>query len=352
MPSENRLFYVDAIRAYAILLVVVSHVFAPVCAGMNDYPRAVWWVFNVLDSAIRPCVPLFVMISGKLLIGSAREETYLQFAWRRFSKLLLPFFSWSMIYAYYEARMQGNDFDAGRSVLEFLQGPTEFHLWFMYMILGLYLVAPFLRRFVRAAAPSELAALLGLWFGSLVLEFFFPGYAGSGPTLTLLNYGGYFILGYVLDQDGFSRLEAGWLIAISIVIVVFNAAGTYLLMAQNGGTLDEKFYVGIAPLVAIYAAGVYLLMRHADYEKILAKAPRLRGIVSLLSLESYNLYLIHVLFLWLFTKGHLGFVLSENTGGSPLAGVPLTAAMVLAGSLALSVVLQRIPVVSRLLVIP
>ena len=140
-------------------MVVVSHVFAPVSAGLNEYPRAVWWVLNLLNSSIRLCVPLFVMISGKLLLGSAREEPYLQFLWRRMSRLLPPFFVWSMIYAFQESRLQGADFSLSDSLLQFLRGPTEFHLWFMYMILGVYLVAPFLRRFVRAALPQELTTL-------------------------------------------------------------------------------------------------------------------------------------------------------------------------------------------------
>jgi surface polysaccharide O-acyltransferase-like enzyme len=346
----DRVFYVDVIRAYAILLVVVSHVFAPVCAAMNSYPLAVWWVFNLLDSAIRLCVPLFVMISGKLLLGSEREEPYLHFLWRRFSRLAAPFFVWSMIYAYQEARMQQTDFSLGESLLQFLQGPTEFHLWFMYMILGLYLVAPFLRRFVRAAAPAELTALLGLWLGFLSYEWLFPGSAGSGPATTLVNYGGYFLMGYWTDRASPRLTKRRPLMLISLAIVVFNAVATYYLMAHNGGILDEKFYGGVAPLVSIYAAAFYLILKGIDYNALQSAKPWFGRLVMRFSLESYNIYLVHVFFLWLFIKGSLGFVLSEATGGNPLIGVPLTAAAILACSLGLSALLQKIPLVSRLLV--
>jgi surface polysaccharide O-acyltransferase-like enzyme len=346
----KRVFYVDLIRSYAILMVVVSHVFAPVCAAMMDYPRSVWWVFNLLDSWIRPCVPLFVMISGKLLLGSSREDSYLRFVWRRYSGILLPFFTWSLIYAYYECRMRGSDFSLPHAILQFLQGPTEYHLWFMYMILGLYLVAPFLRRWVQAALPGEIQALLVLWFGFLTLQFLFPGYISFAPGITLLNYGGYFVLGYFLDQTHYFEGKTGRLILLSLAIILFNAGGTFLLTLWNSGILDEKFYGGVAPLIVLYASASFLILKNINEEAPLLKTPGLRGTVLYISQDSFNLYLIHAFFIWLFIKGHLGFVLSEDTGPSPLIGVPLTTTAVLACSLGLSFILGKIPGVSRLFV--
>src|SRR5580693_4764367 len=104
---KRRVFYVDAVRACAGVLVVISHVFAPVCAAINDYPRPVWWVFNLFDSLIRPSAALYVMISGKLFLGSSREESYARFVWNRYSRLFLPFFTWSMVYAFYDAHQAG-----------------------------------------------------------------------------------------------------------------------------------------------------------------------------------------------------------------------------------------------------
>jgi surface polysaccharide O-acyltransferase-like enzyme len=350
LPSspKERVFYVDMIRCCAALLVVLSHVFAPVCAGMNDYPLGEWWVFNFLDSVIRPCVPLFIMISGKLLLGSTREEPYLHFVRRRYGRLIIPFFVWSMIYAYLEARMDKSPFEAGDAMLRFLQGPTEYHLWFMYLILALYLLAPFLRRFVQVARPGEMKALLILWFGFLTVQFFFPGFAGSGPAVILLNYSGYFVLGYFLDSVKIKRVD--WLILITFFIVLFNALGTYLLTIQASGTLDEKFYSGYAPLVAIYGAFFFLILKNIRYDSGLLSHPWPRALATRMSRESYNLYLIHPFFIWLFTQGLLGVVLSEDTGPSSLVGVSLTAAAVLFCSLGAAVLFKKIPIASRIFV--
>ncbi len=351
--TRNRVLYLDILRFSAILFVVVSHVFAPICWAMNAYPRWIWWIFNVADSVIRLCVPLFIMISGKLLLGSAREEPYLRFIGRRLAKVVPPFFAWYMIYRFSDSRLAGTDFLPQEWVLDFLKGLTTYHLYFMYIILGLYLVAPFLRRFVQSAARSELAAVVLFWFGYLTLQFLFPdAYDSTGPAAILLGYGGYFVLGYFLGRADIYSGKAREPALVCLAIVIFNAFATYQLAIHNGGTLDEKFYGGLTPLVALYAASYFLVLKNLDYERMLSNRPWIGRLVSYVSLESYNLYLIHVLFIWLFTRGSLGFVLSEKTGGSPLIGVPLATAAVIAASLGLSMLLQRIPVVRRLLVVP
>jgi surface polysaccharide O-acyltransferase-like enzyme len=349
--GSRRVLYVDATRAYAIGLVVVSHVFAPVSAAFNDYPRGTWWFFNLLNSAIRLCVPLFVMISGKLLLGSTREEPYLKEVGRRLARIVPPFFLWSMVYAAYDAHLAGEDFSIGEALRQFLQGPTEFHLWFMYMIIGVYLIAPFLRRFVRVAGRREIEALLGFWAFYLILGFWAPGFASSGPAATLIGYGGYFVLGYYLDREPVEPGRVRALALLSIAVVAINALATYRLVSAQGGAADQRYYGGLAPLVALYSACFFLILKALDYDRIYARWPSLRHAVDWISGDSYNLYLIHVLWIWLLTKGQFGWEISEKTGGTPWVGVPLTSVLVFAGSLALSWLLRKTPWLSKLAVV-
>jgi len=338
------------IRACAGLLVVACHVFAPICAGMNDYSTANWWFFNLFDSVIRPCASLYVMISGALFLGSSREEQYFEFIRRRTSKIVVPFFAWSMIYAVMESRMREEPFSFGGAILQFLQGPTEYHLWFMYLILGLYLVTPFVRRFVQHARPSELQGVLALWLGFLTLEFLFPEMGGSGPGGTLLNYSGFFILGYVLDKTYISDSKLNGVILFWVVNVLVCAAATYVLTLGHGGELDEKFYGGATPLVALQAGAVFLMLKRADSLPFFQRDwPR--AIITRLGRESYNVYLMHAFFIWVLTKGFLGFALSHDTGFSPVFGVALTTVAVLGCSLGLTFLLKKIPVVSKLFVL-
>ena len=96
--KQNRQFYIDMIRAYATFLVVFSHVFAPLVWAYNTTSEPVWLVMNVCDALIRPCVPLFVMISGALLLNPSREESISLFLKKRLTKILVPLILWSLIY--------------------------------------------------------------------------------------------------------------------------------------------------------------------------------------------------------------------------------------------------------------
>ncbi len=348
---NNRLYYVDAARCCACLLVVASHVFAPICAGLYHYSAPTWWFFNLFDSVIRPSAGIYVMISGILFLGSSREDGYFTFIWKRYAKLIPPFLVWSFIYAFYDACGNDEPFRWGQTALQILQGPTAYHLWFMYMILALYLVMPILRRFVQAATPADLATSLALWMGFLTLKFLAPDYIGDGPITTLVSYGGYTVLGYTLSKtDSFQKSTPGW-VSLWAGIVVFNAVGTYWLTLQNAGTLNEKLYFGASPLVAIQATAMFVLLKRLDHDSVLFSNSWLHAMVKRFSRHSYNIYLNHALFIGLLTNGYLGFAVSEKTGPNALVGVGLTTALVLAASLALSLFVEQIPILSKLLIL-
>ncbi len=348
---DNRLHYVDAARCCACLLVVVSHVFAPICGSMHAYSARVWWFFNLFNSVIRPSAAIYVMISGVLFLGSTREDGYFTFIWKRYAKLFLPFLVWSFIYAFYETVGNEEPFHWGHTALQILKGPTAYHLWFMYMILALYLVMPILRRFVQAATPADLATSLALWIGFLTLKFLAPSYIGDGPITTLVSYGGYTVLGYAISKtDYFQKSAKGWM-ALWAGVVLFNAAGTYWLTIKQGGPLNEKLYFGAAPLVAIQAAAMLVLFKKLDRDSVFFSNAWLRAAVQRFSRHSYDIYLNHVLFIEILASGYLGFVLSQKTGPNALFGVGITTAVVLAASLALSLLAEKIPILSNLLIL-
>lgn len=351
-PSPRpRVFYVDVIRFYASFLVIASHVFAPICAAMNTTRLFDWETFNLFDALIRPAAALFIMISGKLLLGSTREESYWRTVGRRCKRLLLPFFTWSMIYAAYEASLQGATFSFSHAIRQFIQGPTEYHLWFMYVILGFYVMAPFVRRFVQNARADEPVLLLALWFVYISVRTFAPRYAPAGIGTGCLDYGGYFVLGFVLDRVPNDKIRPLPLLGVVLLMMGINAAGTHWLTFQRGGVLDERLYWGAAPGVAIQTAATFLLLKRLGAARVFARQDGLKRGIQLWSRESYNLYLIHAFFLLLFTNGQLGFTLSETTGGTPFIGVGVTTLGVIGASFGLVFLARRIPIVSQALVL-
>src|SRR5262249_34509764 len=100
----------------------------------------------------------------------------------------------------------------------------------------------------------------------------------------------------------------------------------------NDGAIDEKFYQGWTPLVALYAASFFLALKRLDLDTWDRQWPRCSRAITALSLESYNIYLIHVVFLWMFQRGTLGFVLHDHTGGYAYIDMVLIPATALAAT--------------------
>src|SRR3989304_5868153 len=83
------MIWLDNARISAIFAVVLLHVAYGVVIE-NDIGTNYWWFANIFDSSARWCVPVFVMISGALLLDSSKNEDSLTFYKKRLSRILLP----------------------------------------------------------------------------------------------------------------------------------------------------------------------------------------------------------------------------------------------------------------------
>ena len=102
MTSDNRLVWCDAIRLLAFFMLLCCHAADPFYAaaayassGTSTHPEMVEWAIR-WGSLVRPCVPLFVMLTGvlSLPVKSSMESFYQ----KRIPRVLFPFLIWSVLY--------------------------------------------------------------------------------------------------------------------------------------------------------------------------------------------------------------------------------------------------------------
>ncbi len=97
LPNEREnLFWIDVLRAVVMFGVVIIHVAADVITEWGAVPQDWWWAAHVYDSLVRGCVPLFVMISGALLLS--KTESLGDFFAKRFQRIAIPFLVWTILY--------------------------------------------------------------------------------------------------------------------------------------------------------------------------------------------------------------------------------------------------------------
>ena len=165
MKSEaDRTVFLDWWRAIAIFMVLLIHACEPFyldAAGTAIASKSdAAWV-TAIDSAMRAAVPLFVIASAFLLFPVRRTTG--EFLARRFARVLIPFGIWTCVYM----AVQGGDW---RQLL--FNFPAEYgHLWFVWMLAGVYLLMPLLSPWAEKVSEKELRGWILLWLFTTLLPF-------------------------------------------------------------------------------------------------------------------------------------------------------------------------------------
>lgn len=100
---RNRSVYADILRVGALIGVVFLHSAAPPMYLFNSIDPSWWWIANIIDAGTRWSVPIFLMLSGMLLLDTKYDEPMSLFFKKRFNKVILPFLVWSVIYSFWTA---------------------------------------------------------------------------------------------------------------------------------------------------------------------------------------------------------------------------------------------------------
>ncbi|BBM27653.1 hypothetical protein OIPHN069_41680 [Enterobacter hormaechei subsp. hoffmannii] len=148
---QSKINWIDNLRGIACLMVVMIHTTTWYVTNAHSISPVNWDVANILNSASRVSVPLFFMISGFLFFGerSAQPRHFI-----RIVSCLLFYSAISLLYI-----ILFTSINAERSLLNLLQKPVFYHLWFFFAIMVIYLVSPLIQvKNVREAAIKWSAA--------------------------------------------------------------------------------------------------------------------------------------------------------------------------------------------------
>jgi surface polysaccharide O-acyltransferase-like enzyme len=337
----------DFIRVVATFLVITVHVSGQITNVWGKVPEADWFIANIYGGIARICVPLFFMISGCLLLP--RSESLGTFYRKRIPKILIPFITWSLIYlGWYCGNHAGTCTQPLILNLLFVQG-SYYHLWFLYSLLGIYLILPVLRLMFRPQADRKILwYLIGLWlifqsvlsFGQHFWDF---RIAISAPLAT--GFVGFFILGYLLGTWRPSRFMMTWSAAAWILATLATILGTYFL-TRDAGKFDGFFYGFTTPNVIVASGSAFLLLRWISESRGFA-SPKTDHFIRWLAAASFGIYLVHVIVIELLGGWLPGFHL-DSLIGHPLWSIPLVTTIVFILSFLIVRLLQRIPVLKKI----
>ncbi|RYU91188.1 acyltransferase [Mucilaginibacter terrigena] len=298
--------YLNVLRIFACLMVLTVHSgeFFYIGAGGSIVRENHVWVNNY-GSFMRACVPLFVMISGYLLLPI--KEAPGIFYKRRFTRLLIPFLIWSAMYAIVPYLLGAVTLN--QAIKNFVTIPVNFndndgHLWYVYMLIGLYLFIPVLSPWIQTASKQFKLGFLAIWAVTLCIPYIhtvYPEVLGEAfwnkysAGHYFSGYIGYLVLGhYVKEYVSLSKTSG---FVIGLVLLVIGYAITNLVFAHQlpfAKDLPELELSWAFPTinVALMTLGLFLMFRVITFKSAAAES-----FFAKVSGLTYGMYLAHILVL-------------------------------------------------------
>ena len=293
--SKSRHFYIDAIRSYAIFLIVLLHVSADYVEVYKNIPFGHWLSGNLFDSFSQIGVPLFLMISGFLLLTNYHEENVRIFFKKRFLKVFVPFLIWSAFYFFWRGLFHGEALNFLSVLRDFITTKSYYHLGFFYYLLSLYIATPFIYQLVKNRAL--ITPFLSLWFifvsvNGLLRPLNF--YSRIGSEL-FTPFVGIYISGYALGNDVLLWVKRfspkiWFLIFLASNIVVFSGTAFISLFKDK---FISTLYIYYTPFVFLSSIAIFLIFKNIKVLKFNKKHKLLTVIVNKISPISFGIYLIH-----------------------------------------------------------
>lgn len=339
------LFYVDVIRAYATVMIVLLHVSVSYLYQSEISPVS-WWISNGYHAWSRTAVPLFILISGVLLLKPRRLESLSQFLRKRALRILPPLLIWSGVYLAIAAMKGQLTVGIGGAIASILQQPAYGHLWFLYMILGLYLITPMLRIYIAATSRVNLtyAVILCFIFGEvfpfikngLDYQFYLSNFVPLSAVL------GLFLAGYWLDQYPLTNeLRRKSLLLYGLGFALLGSL-TALAKSLHGGELQPFIYEVDSPLSCMMATGGFLVLKSLPYEQWIHHFRWFKPVTQALSSTSFTIYLAHMIVVNALQNGTLPLHFNPALA-NPLWTIPLQTLIVLAVCYSFAVLVRKLP---------
>lgn len=334
MGDATTIHWCNWLRAIATIAVICIHVTGDIV--ITNSLNTNWYIANLFNSISRFSVPVFLMLTGCFLLSKDKDTDLKLFLKKRFLRILIPFLFWSLFYYGYRIYNAGSFSDIDTLIhitKESIIYGTSFHLWYIYVLLGVYLAIPIINKWIKYATNKDIIYFLSLWFIGICTVLFDLGQISSifKPFVGLF---GYVILGYYLFNKNFSSTKRVSL--ISILLFFFSGLAICLLTVffnKNGGQFNNLVYDYQTPLVIMASVSVFLM---AKYSKICSTSNKA---INFISRYSYGIYLNHILIL--IGLRHFNFTYNFTY---PIIGIPMLTIICLVLSMAVLFVMSRIPI--------
>lgn len=213
--------FANVLKIMASFAVVMIHVSA-IEWYKTDGNTPEWMAMNIYDSICRWSVPIFVMVTGMLLLPEEKEITIGKVFTKYIKKVVILLVFWSLCFSFLTIILEGKEITDLKVIFNnMIYG--NYHLWYLYMLIGLYLITPFVKLITKSDNKKIVEYFCVLWF---LFECFLGTFLGIQKESQIqlvvsymhisfvLEYVGYYLLGYYLNTYPLNKIKRRILYAI------------------------------------------------------------------------------------------------------------------------------------------
>lgn len=342
----------DVMRILSISMVLMVHVTAyiiiPLLEPGHTFESA--YILSAIGNGLaRFAVPVFMMMSGALVLNEEKKSTPMQFYRTALRWMFLIYLFWLIVYGLFYSQVLPYDTSFVDYLLSF-QGSYP-HLWYLHFVLLFYLAAPLLRQIVKKENERMIGftilACLGLSFiGSafklITLLTGHKTYVGTYHVEIYANFIALILAGWYLDNHCLSKFWKRTIYSLGALSMVVIVAVTWFQyeLVEEGGLLDFVSEAFTIP-AALYGIAVFSLVKDVCGAKATES-----GLVRKLSELSFGVYIIHVFFLEWITCFLWPF---DPASHQPLVYILAVWILVGAASILCAFILSKIKFVKKLI---
>lgn len=314
---KKREINIDILRSLCIIAVLFIHTTASYM--VNDYPSMSSKIILFIGILTSCAVPLFYMLSGAFLINEKNES--IKTVWKKVIKMLLQVVMWTLIYQLVFKFILKSEVNIAEVMIKSFTSSQVGHLWFMYPLIGIYILLPFISKLYLSLSTKEkrilvlLVCVIPTIIQTIKIKYdslFAMPYFGIGfPEI------GMFILGKYLYENKENYINKKHLllslllIVVSFVLIVIMA---YYFINMNGISNSKPYYDYNKLPNLLMLISVFILF--LNFEVINKLVPhKIGNCISWIGKNTLGIYFIHMIFIYIFPTIKIGNLYFTSNSG-------------------------------------
>ena len=324
ITTKQRIIYLDFLKVIAIFLMVANHCVDNVTPAERALPWYNLWG-SVYNSFTRPAIPLFMMVTGILLLPTKMDMG--SFYKKRLSRVLIPFLVWSVLYnlfpwftgllncdpetihVFFKWADTSQAFgDALRNILMIPFNFSAFavQMWYVYLLIGIYLYIPVFSAWVEKSDKRSQRIFLAIWAVSLFVPYLRNyltenlfgecSWNEFGLFYYFAGFSGYMLLGYHLVKyplqmskvSKYALAAIAFAIGYAVTLIGFKNATA---VEGQSEAMVELFFTFCSPNVALMTFAIFLIAKDLRFEN-----KRVNRFISQFSICTFGIWMCHYFF--------------------------------------------------------